>query len=99
MMSFLYPPNVRDLKNLLLALKRGFRNPIIEKLKLHLKFKTSEAAQPIKPGDKVKIGILGGGISALYTALIIKYLNERKGFNIDFEIIEKSNRVGGRLKT
>ncbi|KAI6126499.1 hypothetical protein F5141DRAFT_1247376 [Pisolithus sp. B1] len=40
-----------------------------------------------------KIGILGAGVGGLYTALILDSLG------IDFEILEASGRVGGRLST
>ncbi|KAI6143742.1 hypothetical protein BKA82DRAFT_2424013 [Pisolithus tinctorius] len=40
-----------------------------------------------------KVGILGAGVGGLYTALILDSLN------IDYEILEASDRVGGRLLT
>ncbi|KAI5984069.1 hypothetical protein EDD15DRAFT_2484624 [Pisolithus albus] len=40
-----------------------------------------------------KVGILGAGIGGLYTALILDSLD------IEFEILEASDRVGGRLST
>ncbi|KAI5988635.1 hypothetical protein EDC04DRAFT_2588696 [Pisolithus marmoratus] len=40
-----------------------------------------------------KVGILGAGVGGLYTALILDSLG------IDFEILEASSRVGGRLST
>ena len=39
------------------------------------------------------VGILGAGVGGLYTALILQSLG------IPFEIIEVSNRIGGRLYT
>ena len=39
------------------------------------------------------VGILGAGVGGLYTALILQSLN------VSFEIIEASNRTGGRLFT
>ncbi|KAI6161803.1 hypothetical protein EDD17DRAFT_1822711 [Pisolithus thermaeus] len=41
----------------------------------------------------MKVGILGAGVGGLYTALILDCLG------IDFEILEASDRVGGRLAT
>ena len=40
-----------------------------------------------------KIGIIGAGCAGLYTAMILESLG------LDFEIIEASNRIGGRLHT
>ena len=39
------------------------------------------------------VGILGAGVGGLYTALILQSLN------VSYEIIEASNRTGGRLFT
>lgn len=39
------------------------------------------------------VGILGAGIGGLYTALILQSLN------VSYEIIEASNRTGGRMFT
>lgn len=43
-------------------------------------------------GDE-RVGILGAGIGGLYSALILQSLD------IPFEIIEATNRIGGRLYT
>ena len=43
--------------------------------------------------ESLKVGIVGAGIAGLYTALILDYLK------IDFEILESSDRVGGRILT
>lgn len=43
--------------------------------------------------DTPVVGIIGGGISGLYAGLLLQSLG------IEFEIFEKSDRVGGRLKT
>jgi protoporphyrinogen oxidase len=40
-----------------------------------------------------KVGILGAGVGGLYTALILDSLD------IKYEILEASNRTGGRLFT
>ncbi|KAI6020431.1 hypothetical protein BKA83DRAFT_16922 [Pisolithus microcarpus] len=40
-----------------------------------------------------KVGILGAGVAGLYTALILDSLD------VEFEILEASNQVGGRLST
>ena len=50
----------------------------------------------------VKIGILGAGIAGLYAALIIEELNKtirNEEDKIDYKILEKDDRVGGRLFT
>lgn len=39
------------------------------------------------------VGILGAGVGGLYTALILQSLN------VSYEVIEASNRTGGRLFT
>ncbi len=43
--------------------------------------------------DKPVVGIIGGGVAGLYAGLMLQSLD------IEFEIFEKTNRVGGRLKT
>lgn len=55
--------------------------------------------------NEFKIGIVGAGVSGLFTALLFDWLNEHptlKGkLKIDYEIIEAADdsRVGGRLFT
>lgn len=39
------------------------------------------------------VGIMGAGVGGLYTALILQSLN------VSYEIIEASNRTGGRMLT
>ncbi|RWS20210.1 hypothetical protein B4U80_12132, partial [Leptotrombidium deliense] len=41
----------------------------------------------------IKVGIVGAGITGLYAALLLNHLG------INYEILEASNRVGGRLFT
>ncbi len=41
----------------------------------------------------MKVGILGGGLSGLYAAMLLQ------DSGVDFEIIEMSSNVGGRLRT
>nr|QAA96039.1 L-amino acid oxidase 4 [synthetic construct] len=48
---------------------------------------------PSSPPGGERVGILGAGIGGLYSALILQSLD------VPFEIIEASNRVGGRLFT
>lgn len=43
--------------------------------------------------DTPVVGIIGGGIAGLYAGLLLQSLD------IEFEIFEKTDRVGGRLKT
>lgn len=42
---------------------------------------------------RLKVGILGAGVGGLYTALILDSLS------IEYEIIEASDRTGGRVST
>lgn len=44
-------------------------------------------------GDEPVVGIVGGGLAGLYAGLMLQSLD------IEFEIFEKTDRVGGRLKT
>ncbi|EHK96180.1 putative bifunctional amine oxidase [Glarea lozoyensis 74030] len=46
--------------------------------------------QDLRP---VKIGIIGAGISGLYTGLILEHLG------LDYEILEAADRIGGRVYT
>ena len=46
----------------------------------------------------VSIGILGGGVGGLNTALQLDEIKEL-GYQVDYQIIEGDNRVGGRIKT
>lgn len=57
---------------------------------------------------RFKVGIVGGGVAGLFTALILDWLNENLGkksgeeyLDIDYEILEAADkdRVGGRLYT
>ena len=54
-----------------------------------------EALLPLPPRAETNqpVGILGAGVGGLYTALILQSLN------VSYEIIEASNRTGGRLFT
>ena len=54
-----------------------------------------EALLPLPPRAETgaPVGILGAGVGGLYTALILQSLN------VSYEIIEASNRTGGRLFT
>lgn len=60
----------------------------------------TDVSNPFDISDKLlrflpqlKVGILGAGVGGLYTALILDSLN------IEYEIIEASDRAGGRLST
>jgi len=64
-------------------LKRLQEKDIQEDLKAHF---TGDSDQPV-------VGIIGGGVAGLYAGLMLQSLD------IEFEIFEKTNRVGGRLKT
>lgn len=57
---------------------------------------------------RFKVGIVGGGVAGLFTALILDWLNKNLGkgsgeeyLDIDYEILEAADkdRVGGRLYT
>ena len=54
-----------------------------------------EAFLPLPPRavSDEPVGILGAGVGGLYTALILQSLN------VSYEIIEASNRTGGRMFT
>jgi NAD(P)-binding Rossmann-like domain len=55
-----------------------------------------EVLLPLPPRavtDDVSVGILGAGVGGLYTALMLQSLD------VNYEIIEASNRTGGRLFT
>lgn len=54
-----------------------------------------EAFLPLPPRAVTDepVGILGAGIGGLYTALMLQSLN------VSYEIIEASNRTGGRMFT
>lgn len=54
--------------------------------------------QPVKPG-KFKVGIVGAGCAGLFTGMIIDWLNEVTGLEVDYDILEAGDRVGGRLYT
>ncbi|KAG4442373.1 hypothetical protein IFR05_002151 [Cadophora sp. M221] len=45
---------------------------------------------------KLKICIVGAGVSGLYTAMILEFLDIP---GLEYEILESSNRVGGRIYT
>lgn len=64
-------------------LKRLQEKAIQEDLKAHF---TGDSDQPV-------VGIIGGGVAGLYAGLMLQSLD------IEFDIFEKTNRVGGRLKT
>lgn len=46
-----------------------------------------------KESETPVVGIIGGGITGLYAGLMLQSIG------VEFEVFEKSNRVGGRLKT
>jgi len=48
---------------------------------------------PSRASGGERVGILGAGIGGLYSALLLQSLD------VPFEIIEASDRVGGRLYT
>jgi protoporphyrinogen oxidase len=47
-----------------------------------------------------KVGIIGSGAAGMFTAMIFDYLNDKfKGLNVEYEILEADDKVGGRLFT
>ena len=58
-------------------------------------FQSRDSLLPLPPRAQASepVGILGAGIGGLYTAVILQSLN------VSYEIIEASNRTGGRLYT
>lgn len=46
-----------------------------------------------------KIIVLGGGISGLTTAYLIKTTAEKAGIQIEIKILEKDNRIGGKFES
>ena len=89
------------------ALKPQIRDKILDTVSSpSISSTEAAAAATIQPdasksenGDKPtssetpKVAIVGAWIAGLYTALILEYLK------IDFEILESSDRVGGRIRT
>ncbi|CAA7261987.1 unnamed protein product [Cyclocybe aegerita] len=55
--------------------------------------KKSHDKTPVPEDRKLKVGIIGAGVGGLYAALMLQSLD------IPFEILERSDRVGGRLWT
>ena len=58
------------------------------------------------PKDKLKVGIIGGGIGGLYAAsrlqetrILLNTLGNTTKVDISYEILEASDRLGGRLYT
>ena len=50
-----------------------------------------------KQNRKLRVGIVGAGAAGLFTAMIFDHLKDEYGLEVDYEILEASNRVGGRL--
>ncbi|KAE9970475.1 hypothetical protein BLS_004896 [Venturia inaequalis] len=47
-----------------------------------------------------KVGIIGSGAAGMFTAMIFDYLNDKfEGLNVEYEILEADDKVGGRLFT
>ncbi|KAK6708353.1 hypothetical protein SNK04_009316 [Fusarium graminearum] len=66
---------------------------------------TGRGYVPEKPG-KIDVGIVGAGVSGLFTALLFDWLNHHpalkdKGLKINYDIMEAAgaDRLGGRLYT
>lgn len=55
--------------------------------------KQSPPAAKDSPPKEHHVGIIGAGMAGLYTAMILKSLG------IEYEILEASNRIGGRVYT
>ena len=50
-------------------------------------------------GRTFHVGIVGAGVAGLFTAMIFDYLKDKYGVKVEYEILEASERVGGRLYT
>lgn len=50
-------------------------------------------------GRTLRVGIVGAGVAGLFTAMIFDYLEENYGVKVEYEILEASERTGGRLST
>lgn len=50
-------------------------------------------------GRTFRVGIVGAGVAGLFTAMIFDYLKDKYGVKVEYEILEASERVGGRLST
>ncbi|KAK7951049.1 uncharacterized protein PG986_006777 [Apiospora aurea] len=50
---------------------------------------------------KLRVGIIGAGVSGLFTAMTFDYLKQKYGLDIEYEILEANGeeRLGGRLFT
>ncbi|KAK8088320.1 hypothetical protein PG997_003281 [Apiospora hydei] len=50
---------------------------------------------------KLRVGIIGAGVSGLFTAMTFDYLKEKYGLDVEYEILEANGeeRLGGRLFT
>ena len=59
----------------------------------HFLFFSTQLLSIVVHSQKISIGIIGAGISGLYSALILQSLG------IDFEILEANDRPGGRIST
>lgn len=46
-----------------------------------------------EPNENLKVGIIGAGAAGLYAAILLDSLD------IDYEILESSDRIGGRILT
>ncbi|KAK8020154.1 hypothetical protein PG990_005292 [Apiospora arundinis] len=65
----------------------------------------SDTRHPENPessrGQKLRVGIIGAGVSGLFTALTFDYLREHYDLDVEYEILEANGdeRLGGRLYT
>ena len=103
-MSYLSAPNkITTQKKQKGSVKRAFSDWILKNYGDNYKqalTKQREKKRPKKllrsltdPTDKTTVGIIGGGFAGLYSGLILQSLD------IDCEVFEASERVGGRIDT
>lgn len=63
----------------------------------HSKTTTRSSSHASAPAQKlyadIRVGVVGAGAAGLYTAMILDHLG------IEYELIEASNRAGGRVHT
>src|SRR4051812_23237931 len=70
-----------------------YARTIMERRTDTLKEKPAPKPSAPRAGDSNVVGIMGAGVGGLYTAIMLQSLD------VPFEIIEASDRVGGRLFT
>ena len=73
--------------------KWGLENSITAKIDPSRSKQTSTFLDNRPKSSEITVGIIGAGCAGLYAAMILKDLK------INFEILEASDRIGGRVRT